>query len=212
MPRLKPETQAARRTSILDAAEKCFAASGFHATSMQDICKTAGVSPGAVYGYFKSKEELIEGICERNRREFAERFAALDTAPDFLAALATLAEQYLIEEPREKRVLCVEIGAEACRNATVAELMRSIDELVDQSFRRLFERLKAQGRIPAETDIDALMRIFTLLGDGLFWRQAVDSQFDAKQHLDAVISVIGSMIGPQAAVVDQSRHAPVGQD
>lgn len=208
MPRLKPETQAARRTAILDAAERCFAVSGFHATSMQDICKAAGVSPGALYVYFKSKEDLIEGICERNRREFAERFKALDTATDVLAALGTMAGQYLIEEPREKRMLCVEIGAEACRNATVAELMRSIDDLVDQSFRRLFERLKAEGRIPSETDVDALMRILILLGDGLFWRQAVDPRFDAKKHLDAVISVIGSMIQPVPGDLKPARPNP----
>ncbi|MEQ1613599.1 MAG: helix-turn-helix domain-containing protein, partial [Hyphomicrobiaceae bacterium] len=57
MPKLKPATHNARRANILDAAEQCFARQGFHRTTMQDICKAAEVSSGAVYVYFKSKED-----------------------------------------------------------------------------------------------------------------------------------------------------------
>ena len=103
MPKLKPDIQRARREHILDAAELCFARAGFHRTTMQDICKEAGVSPGALYVYFDSKEALIAGICERDRAEFAERFAALAAAPDFLGALGELGEQYFVNEPAHKR-------------------------------------------------------------------------------------------------------------
>ena len=78
MPKLKPDTQRARREHILDAAEQCFARAGFHATTMQDICKEAAVSPGALYVYFGSKEDLIAGLCERDRAELAERLDRLD--------------------------------------------------------------------------------------------------------------------------------------
>ena len=77
MPKLKPDTQRARREHILDAAEHCFANSGFHRCTMQDICREAGVSPGALYVYFSSKEALIAGIAERDRADFAARFDAL---------------------------------------------------------------------------------------------------------------------------------------
>ena len=62
MPKLKPDTQRARREHILDAALTCFARGGFHATTMQAICREAGVSPGALYVYFDSKEALIAGL------------------------------------------------------------------------------------------------------------------------------------------------------
>ena len=45
MPKLKPDTQRARREHILDAALTCFARGGFHATTMQAICHEADVSP-----------------------------------------------------------------------------------------------------------------------------------------------------------------------
>src|SRR5689334_15849438 len=99
MPRLKPDTQRARREHILDAAEVCFASAGFHRTTMHDICREASVSPGALYGYFDSKEALIAGISERDRADFAKRFETLASAPDLLAALMEIGEHYFIEEP-----------------------------------------------------------------------------------------------------------------
>ena len=112
MPKLNPATQAARRAHILDAAELCFARSGFHRTSMQDICKEAGVSAGALYVYFASKEDLIAGIAERDRNKLAGELAALAEAPDLAAALAKLGEHYAVEEPQHKRLMCIEIGLE----------------------------------------------------------------------------------------------------
>ena len=102
MPKLKPDIQRARREHILDAAEQCFARAGFHRTTMHDICREAGVSPGALYVYFDSKEALIAGIAERDRAEFAERLAALADAPDFLQALKELGEHYFVRGARRQ--------------------------------------------------------------------------------------------------------------
>src|SRR5262245_65834051 len=117
MPKLKPEVQTARREHILDAAERCFARAGFHRTTMHDICKQAGVSPGALYVYFDSKEALIAGIAERDRADFGERLAALAKADDFLEALREIGQHYFVDEPVYKRRMCIEIGIEAKRKA-----------------------------------------------------------------------------------------------
>src|SRR5260370_22436665 len=82
--------QADRRGEILAAAQACFARSGFHQTSMQEICAEAGVSPGNLYRYFRSKEDIIAGIAERDRAETAQQFAAGGRRP-FFECLAPLA-------------------------------------------------------------------------------------------------------------------------
>lgn len=208
MPKLKPDTQRARREHILDAAERCFARAGFHATTMQDICKEAGVSAGALYIYFAAKEALIAGICERNRAEFHSRFAQTGTAPDFLSALSALAEQYFVNEPRHKNLMCVEIGVESTRNAKVGEIYRSVDRDVQHSFAEHFARLKDEGLISPELDLASLVQVFTIIGDGMFWRRAIDPSFDAEAVLPAVLATIGKLFNPTVTPGAAPRPAP----
>src|SRR5512141_1828028 len=60
MPKVTEEYADTRRRQIIDAAYRCFARKGFHQTTMRDIYAETGLSAGAVYNYFKSKEEIIE--------------------------------------------------------------------------------------------------------------------------------------------------------
>lgn len=196
MPKLKPDTQRLRRENILDAAHKCFARGGFHATTMQDICREAGVSPGAVYLYFDSKEALIAGLCERDRAEFAERFAALAEAPDFLKALSAIGEHYFINEAAEKQRFVVEMGVESTRNPRIAEIFLSVDTYCNESFKTLFQRLKDEGRIAPSVDIATLAKVFTIIGDGMFWRRAIDPAFDARSVLPVVTELFGTLLKP----------------
>jgi AcrR family transcriptional regulator len=48
-----------RRAQILEAALACFAKKGFHAATMDDIVRDAGLSKGAIYWHFKSKDEIF---------------------------------------------------------------------------------------------------------------------------------------------------------
>lgn len=196
MPKLKPDTQRARREHILDAAERCFSRSGFHATSMQDICREAAVSPGALYVYFASKEALIAGIAERDRLEFQSRFEALTSAPDFFAALKAIGDSYFVHDPQHKRLMCVEIGLESTRNAQVGEIHRSVDDYVLASFAALFQRMIDQDRIRPDLDAASLARVFMVIGDGMFWRRAIDPDFDAAATMPAVIGLVANLLKP----------------
>ncbi len=199
MPKLKPDTQRARRENILDAAELCFARAGFHRTTMQDICTEADVSAGAFYIYFSSKEDLIAGIAERNRSKLADQLKDLAAAPDLLAALGALGEHYAVEEPRHKRLLCIEIGCESTRNEAVGEMFRSVDRFCLESFEALFTRARQQGRIEPSVDTRQLAQLIAVIGDGLFWRRAIDPNFDAKALMPAVMNLVGLLLNPTSS-------------
>jgi len=63
-----------RKALIMDKALELFVAKGFHATSISDIARQAGISKGLMYNYFKSKEDLIKEIAVKGMREFIDIF------------------------------------------------------------------------------------------------------------------------------------------
>ncbi len=212
MPKLKPEVQQQRRERILDAAEHCFARTGFHRTTMHDICREAGVSPGALYVWFDSKEALIAGISERDRAEFAERFEALASAPDFLEALRTLAQQYFLEEPADSHRMCIEIGLESTRNPRVGEISQRVDRYISESFEKLFQRMQDEGRIAPTLPIPTVTKAFMVVADGMFWHRAVDPGFDPATVMPAVLQLVRTLLNPvpqilPASVPDKNQAA-----
>ncbi|MBV9818993.1 MAG: TetR family transcriptional regulator [Solirubrobacterales bacterium] len=88
MPRTSADTD--RRSEILAAAARCFDASGYHNTTIDDIAAAVGVSKPTVYYYFRSKHELLYLIHDemldlvlsrheaRAREGFASHSAALE--------------------------------------------------------------------------------------------------------------------------------------
>ncbi len=72
MPKVVPEYKEQARISILDAAAAEFSEKGYRKTTMDDIAKRIGVSKGALYQYFRSKEQLLGALGERLVRIVAE--------------------------------------------------------------------------------------------------------------------------------------------
>jgi len=64
-----------RRSAILDAALTAFSQKGYHATSLDDIAREAGVSKALIYEHFASKQELHADLIARNARELTQRVA-----------------------------------------------------------------------------------------------------------------------------------------
>jgi AcrR family transcriptional regulator len=77
VPKLKPQEVEERRREIIEAARRCFLQNGFHQTTTDEICREASITPGGLYHYFGSKDELIAAVIEdaldrQNLRSTAE--------------------------------------------------------------------------------------------------------------------------------------------
>jgi TetR/AcrR family transcriptional repressor of uid operon len=168
-----------RQTRILDAAERVFARAGFHAATMQDVSAEAGMSPGNLYRYFASKDAIIAGMAERDRTLIAADFADLDpTKGSVLDQLETLGRKHLIEEPREKAVICMQIWAEASRNPQMASMCAAIDATVVGGLAFAIAGAKASGELPANLDDARFLQAIFMMADGFFCRRATDPSFD----------------------------------
>lgn len=69
-----PKTDKETLNKIHEAAEKEFLEKGFQDASLRNIVKTVGVTTGAFYGYYKSKEELFEALVGPVAEYFLNRF------------------------------------------------------------------------------------------------------------------------------------------
>jgi TetR/AcrR family transcriptional repressor of uid operon len=189
MRRANTKLQMDRREEILFAAKRCFSQSGFHGTSMQEICAEAQMSPGSLYRYFPSKEAIIAGIAEQDRADVAEKFQAIIEAPDFFDALAYAARVYIVEESMEEVCLHAEIKAESRRNPEIAKIYAGVEEEVKAGMLSVLRAGVARGNIPSHVDLEIAATMLMALVDGLYWRRAVDPEFNAETVLPSLLSV-----------------------
>ncbi|HVF28112.1 MAG TPA: TetR/AcrR family transcriptional regulator, partial [Pyrinomonadaceae bacterium] len=85
-----------KREAILRAATRVFARNGYFSSKVADIARVAGVADGTVYLYFKSKEEILHSIFDRNTTEaIAEGRRQLDEISDPREKLRRIAALHL---------------------------------------------------------------------------------------------------------------------
>jgi AcrR family transcriptional regulator len=202
MPRVDQAYLDARRAEILEAAIRCFARQGFHRTTMRDIVQESKRSPGAIYNYFKSKEDIIEAVAsERHARERATIVAARDEAnagdvfrrirEAFFSPLKNKAE-------RRRRRVGIQMWAEAQRDPRIhAIVRRGVDEP-----RRLLGSLirSAQGRgeISRELDADALARFLMAVFHGLVLQLDWDERVAVEPFVEVLDLWVQSLVSPRS--------------
>jgi TetR/AcrR family transcriptional regulator, transcriptional repressor of aconitase len=92
MPKVGQAHLDARRQQIVDAARARFASHGFARTSMADIVTESGLSTGAIYRYFTSKDEIVIAVCEQASDAFPEALT-VEAVNGFLEHVRALARE-----------------------------------------------------------------------------------------------------------------------
>lgn len=170
MPRVTPEHAAGRRLQILDAARIAFVRDGFHVTSMQDIQREAALSAGAIYLYFKSKDEIVAAIAADALSRLS---VVLDTSPTdgTSADLNLLVDRFLHVSERlrdEKHIfpLIIQIWAEALRNPSLLAALTALFSQMKGRLVTLVAQSQASGQIDPGVDPESLAMALVGLGQG----------------------------------------------
>jgi TetR/AcrR family transcriptional regulator, repressor for uid operon len=194
MRRANAQLQSDRRAEILAAAERCFVRAGFHGASMHDICAEAGMSPGNLYRYFPSKEALIAGIAERDRADVGQRFARADFGHGLFTVIEDMARHYFAKWPMERVLLCTEVMSEARRNPDLARISSSFDADVRGWLAQMLRAGAEGGDIPADLDLDGVITMLMIITDGLWWRRALDPDFNPESMVPIFIDIARHML------------------
>jgi AcrR family transcriptional regulator len=141
MPKLSKQAFEERRANIMDAARRCFARDGIH-VSVDGLCAEAGVSKGALYGYFPSKEAIIQAIADEHVADLEDIRKA--SGPD--ALLASLLERVSYRDPLQSR-LELEAWAYSLNNASLHRRLRDNTERLRLVIEEALTAMVASGKL-----------------------------------------------------------------
>ncbi|NSC20354.1 TetR/AcrR family transcriptional regulator [Streptomyces albus subsp. chlorinus] len=206
MARVSPEHLEARRRQILDGARRCFLRNGFHAASMQDVLKESGLSAGAVYRYFRSKEEIVAAVAQEalaTIRASFERVAAAEVPPlpdELFAEVFGRLREFMGtgEDPRELPRLLVQIWGEALRNEELAETVNEAYAHLSVQWARLVEAYQARGWVHPQANTVHVAR--TLIGavQGYFVQQALWGGIAPEEFAKGLRALVGMEVPADA--------------
>jgi AcrR family transcriptional regulator len=190
-------TLSARAEELLDAAARCFAYGGFHATTVAEISLEAGCSPGLLYRYFAGKDALVAALVER---EAARTVAALEAARGSSDLLAALDRAALVTGWDDSRnaALQVQIVAEAARGGATA-----VSASVRRTYTEVIAALAATLRVGQEAgvvddgiDADATARLLVAVVNGLVMLRATGVGDDSPPPGDATRALLARILYP----------------
>ncbi|AXK33134.1 TetR/AcrR family transcriptional regulator [Streptomyces armeniacus] len=174
----------ARRQQILDGASRCFTRNGFHATSMQDVFQETGLSSGAVYRYFRSKDELIKAVAIDAFGSVRESFArATQGSPDrpledvisgvLGNALAEQARQAGIDDSSAYAKLILQVWGETLRDKPLAAALTEGYEEMRLVWADLIRTYQEAGRLRTDVPVDDIVRTLMAVAQGFIVQQAM---------------------------------------
>ena len=150
------------RAGILTAAADLFRAKGYRATTLDEIARKVGVSKPTLYGYFRSKEELLAAIFHRTMSMFERDLEQIRTNRDDPATqLRQVIRFHVGAVIAERSFLAVFFGEEANLPPTLSRAIRRRKARYDRMVRGIVEAGRRQGSI--RTDEPRLL-VFALLG------------------------------------------------
>lgn len=196
MPRVTDEHRDRRRAQILDAARRCFARDGFHQTSMTDLLTEAGLSAGAFYRYFRSKDEVIVLIAEQGLSRLGgilDRLAGSGDACSLGEIVGEIARGMALvdrDELSHQLLVAVQGWSEALRNEDLRASVRSGFADAHAHLVRVIATSQAAGGIRADLDPHLGARVVLALVPGFILQLTVVGDVDADGFADAAVAVL----------------------
>lgn len=192
--------KAERRRQILAAAKRVFAAAGYHGTKMADVADAAGLSYGAVYWYFDSKDELFHALMDAEdealRAHISSAVAkATDGDPGVLLRRAIRATFEFFEADRDAVKLLFR-DSSALGGGFEQHLVGIYERFIGD-LQLLFEAAATRGQlIPVPARI-AAFSVAALIGQLAHRRLSTDDGMSASEVADFAVTLLMDGLRPR---------------
>jgi TetR/AcrR family transcriptional regulator, transcriptional repressor of aconitase len=170
MPKVTHEYRDARRDQILSAARRCFLRDGFHATSMQDLFAEAGLSSGAVYRYFASKDDVITAIAEENMRDVVTMIHDVASSEPDRPVGTVLADIFKIVQTKDAQEglagLALLAWSEALRSPVLADRFAELFAQMRADLTEVVREHQRAGNLPPHIPAESLATVLISIVPG----------------------------------------------
>ncbi len=192
------------RKRIIDAARAVFGRAGYGQSAVEEILLEAGISRGAFYHHFSSKEELFRALLEDHLDAGLRDFGVLGQAGSPREQIDRFVV-FLINDMRshlDSEGLPYEFLAQATREDWAREPLSEFHGRTHNLIAGVLRAGQAQGGVRADLDVDAAAWLLLAVSEGLCAFKAVDNRaFD----LDVLARPWGDLI--ERFVVNQQQIA-----
>jgi AcrR family transcriptional regulator len=195
VPKVSAVHIATRKQQIIDASFRCFARKGFHPTTMHDICTDAGLSAGAVYRYFASKQEIIASACEASQESpNSELLANAQKTPETKERLHGLIDAFFTRlEGLGATILnraLVQVWAEAVINDNVRGVFKERQAKMADGIKEIVTESQRRGDLRTTLDPNAIVQAMFALYDGFRLQKAIDSDLPSEAYVEVVKALL----------------------
>lgn len=200
MPPVSQRYRDSRRRQILDAARRCFAHAGFPGTSMRDIFVESGLSAGAVYGHFASKDDLVGAIIDEVLSEVAAALDVLtDTEPPPPPHEVLGQVFHILDRPphgSELARLAVQVWAQAGRSPELSARLSGYYRQMRDRFTTLVQRYQREGTLDRDVSAHHLAQVLTALGPAFLSQRALLEDVSADTFTRGLCGLLTGRLEP----------------
>ena len=166
MPKVVPEYKEDAKRRIIEAAMDVIAERGCDQMTIDEVAKKLGVTKGAVYWYFKSKEDLVAAVLNKFKGDIERTsFESFYNRP-IEDVISQLFERFSLTDDRQ-RAIFFEMFALAARNTEVRHATREYYAGLVSTFEEAIKREKKRHFIQTQTDPHTLALLMVALYSGL---------------------------------------------
>lgn len=195
MRKLDPARHDQKRQEILAAARRCFERSGLKGASIADICKEAGISPGHLYHYFKSKDAIVATLSEAWLDNIGRRFEQLPIEESGIVALLVEEISKLVPSgPNARSQLVFEMLAESTRNAGMAQLVQTHSRRLRSILANVLRQGQQRGAVDPALDPETTATIMIAMIDGMKALPLRDPEVDRRAVADMLQQMLAAML------------------
>ena len=192
-----PQARYERREQIILAAQTCFKARGFHATSTSEISKAANISSAGLYQYFASKDALIEALVEREIKTGLELIYKLKDEADFFSGLDKLYHEICANDEIGMGMgLRAEIFALASRSETVSQMLGGMEKSLTQAIEEVVSRAQENNQICNTLNAHDTAKAIGCFTNGIVIQMCLP-EANRGPYILAIIDVLRAALAPR---------------